>query len=406
MAVSYSPFSSNSVFGRTRKNSETPTSNNTTTMSQRKDPSVDHTDEIMTMLSRHCCKYHCLSQFTILEVEQLRRHYLYKSEEERNKAIELYINTMTEAKSKVSYHLCGKRVCRNAFLLLIGCSEDKYTNIYKMTKAGIPQSCRKQTRRKSPYSIPKSNALSFLLLMESDVGEPSPTDDTIYLPSYYTNDSLYAEYRQYCVSLSHAPCAISKSSFIRLWHEQCPKMKIRRQRDCVCVTCMTLTSQIRGVDPHDNRKAILQKELSNHQAMAQRLRYDYQRIIAECKNRGDMMICFDFMEGVGLPCFHDKPKDMYFLSKPVLHVMGVVDMTTESYPSLHNYSAMMFHDGYGTSNVNGLISAINISVNRGKSLKLSPVWCSRSTMLEKNPKINISCFSAFYWFDWAWRMRS
>ncbi len=155
---------------------------------------------------------------------------------------------MTGAVSKVSYHLCENRICRNAFLLLIGCSEDKSTKIkFKMTKTGISQSSRKQTRRKSPYFIlPEEKCIEFLVIDGMWCREPSPTDDTIYLPSCYINDTLYAEYRQYCTSLNHSPCAISKSSLIRLWYEQCPTMKVRRQRDCVCVTCMTLTSKIRG----------------------------------------------------------------------------------------------------------------------------------------------------------------
>jgi hypothetical protein len=172
----------------------------------------DHTQEYQELKLYQCnCKTKYFSLFNDEVFEQVRKAFLYdKNEKQRNLAIRNYLDvTFDSSLKRHEYTVASIKICRKAFLKLIGASENKFNEIWKRKHQGIDEQFhkRKETDAFNKPELGRGSVIFFLQNIRDNVAECNPNDlnnasrnerDVCFLPCMYTRKSLLQEYKAWC----------------------------------------------------------------------------------------------------------------------------------------------------------------------------------------------------------------
>ena len=183
-----------------------------------KSPSLSHIVDVV------CCKSKCLASFSLNDLDKCRGSYMNCSRQEQQQFL-LDTLSITAAKhnGKVvhSFILCGKQLCRSAFLLVLGISEKRLRKATRLYATGtVVAPSKSQPQFKSPK---RDDAYAWMERYFSRIGDKMPHIQQIHLPYFLSKKAVYEFLVQDFTLLGfQSDEIISRSHFYALWKKEFP----------------------------------------------------------------------------------------------------------------------------------------------------------------------------------------
>ncbi|XP_053407975.1 uncharacterized protein LOC123547720 [Mercenaria mercenaria] len=272
-----------------------------------------------------CSKY-CYNNFS---ERKILDHVLNLREMERNEK-EMYImGTIGKVTASVrckdgerkrtrwEYAYEGKKVCRNAFLLIF--------DIGKRTVEGLLKHMNEQG------VVPRVHGLTgkFLVNYAAEEGLPQPAPSrgrdgipSVYLPALNTKLSIHKEYVTACVQNDKR--SVGLTTFKDVWNRCVPHIKIMSPREDVCKKCEDFRQEISLARNEDDKLSATGK-YHQHVLDARSERAVYEQCVNEStemfqqqlsvRNYNTVHYTFDFSQFLKLP-HHSREKGPTFFIQP------------------------------------------------------------------------------------------
>lgn len=149
-----------------------------------------------------CCDSRCIASLSMLQLEEVQTHFtnLKTRCEQRQYLLDIVSASAKRTNSGViidSYTVGGTKLCKKAFLAVLGISHKRLHMVTRLLNAGATSarstlcaSRRKQTQR-------LKNASAWLSSLPRRIGERMPHTQQIHLPSFLTKMAVYDTYDGY-----------------------------------------------------------------------------------------------------------------------------------------------------------------------------------------------------------------
>ena len=142
-----------------------------------------------------CCKNECLASLQKEELARVKINICAMSLREQRSWLLTTMTTSYSAEEKsFSHTLCGKRICRKAFLKATRISQSRYYEVRKCFLDGQYQA--PSTSDSGRFHIATELALQWLRLFANENGDKLPDREKIMLPCSLTKSSVYELYAQ------------------------------------------------------------------------------------------------------------------------------------------------------------------------------------------------------------------
>lgn len=156
----------------------------------------DMDDNVNTDNSRlqteSCCSQRCLDSFSQLELDSLRSLFKSKNRLEQRQFMLDQFAVAPLVSSTPSSHLSlnGKKVCRKAFVRIIGTSHARLAKVYTAWQAGV-QKLTSHKRKPRCLSTKHTTMVAWLDAYAHRLGEKMPHINQIHLPHFLTKKAVY-----------------------------------------------------------------------------------------------------------------------------------------------------------------------------------------------------------------------
>ena len=226
----------------------------------------------------------------------------------------------------------GKKVCRNAFLLIFDIGRRTLESILKhVSEQGVVPRVHGLTGKSSNNALPKEvikDAVQFLVnyAVEEGLPQPAPTRGRdgvlpIYLPASYTKFLIHKEYVKACSVGGKRNAGLT--TFKDVWNTCLPQIKIMNPRDDVCSKCENFREEISQARSED-AKLSATESYHQHVLVARAERAVYEKCVKESTemfqqqlpyNHNKVHYTFDFSQYLKLP-HHSREKGPTFFIQP------------------------------------------------------------------------------------------
>lgn len=255
-------------------------------------------------------------------------------------------------KPRSSYCLLTRPVCKDAFLFLLGISQDLLTRLHKHYQAeGLTPSRRKTGGRKNNTRCLTFNDTARVVRFIKNYAEDHAVclpgrvpgfkrEDIRLLPSSSPKSCIYRLYAEHATANGYRQ--VGKSTFGKLWGELCPFIVVARPMTDLCWRCQRNNTRIyRSANLTMEEKNVLLLEQQAHLSQVEGERQLYREMTADAKdvahqrglqqlqptraNSGDfaMHYSFDFAQQVHYPSDAAQPGPLYFLTPRKCGIFGV-----------------------------------------------------------------------------------
>jgi hypothetical protein len=312
--------------------------------------------------TQQCCTKKCLWNFTMQQAIDYHQFYSKKSGAESLTWLTNLLaaaHTRSESSDVLQLVVDKKHLCQTGFKLLYGISNNKY---YKALQSSdtpdvLPihgnvnnQNAVRQTARE--------HMSNWLTSFVSSVGDPSPTDDTIYIPKYIPQTSLYTmyqnEWQEKKLKAAELP---SPSSFLNIFHNYFTHVKFLKQTILGrCDFCMSIPMQKTKITSELD-KLVFIEACKQHRELYTQERLLYSNRIHAAKTNPEQILhlVFDCPDGYDLPHVIPVTKESGGLPKLAVSAVGTINHSAQK----RDY--MFFLDEY-RKNPNLILSAFYIHI--------------------------------------------
>ena len=144
----------------------------------------------------NCCSQRCTAKFSLIEMENIQSVFQRKSQTEQRQFI---LDQLTVAPISVScsafsqvkqLNLSGKRVCKKAFVVIVGTSYSRLKCIYDAWQGGASK-LPGRIRTSRCLSAKHTTMVAWLEAYANRLGEKMPHLDQIHLPHFLTKKAVY-----------------------------------------------------------------------------------------------------------------------------------------------------------------------------------------------------------------------
>ena len=158
----------------------------------------DSEDAVTTrsLPAQDCCARRCIASFSILELESTRLVFKLKTHAEQSQFImdQLTLDPAVSACSTfirdTLLTLNGRKVCKKAFVNILGTSHQRLKGIYDLCTAGV-RKLPKMNRKPRALSSKHTTMVAWLESYAHRLGEKMPHLDQIHLPHFLTKKAVY-----------------------------------------------------------------------------------------------------------------------------------------------------------------------------------------------------------------------
>ena len=157
----------------------------------------DSTNAKLQGLPLDCCSQRCTATFSIIEIESLQTMFKLKNQTEQSQWIldQLIVALATAEKeptfAKVKQLILnGRKICKKAFINLLGTSYSRVKAIYDNWRVGVKTIIRRK-RKTRQLSTKYINMITWLEAYADKIGEKMPHLDKIHLPHFLTKKAVY-----------------------------------------------------------------------------------------------------------------------------------------------------------------------------------------------------------------------
>ncbi len=179
-----------------------------------------------------CCGRVCIAAFTQQEVEKVRDVFNKKKRADQKQFLFdtslLFLPSSSKqvsSSSKLAMMLEGKRVCKNAFLNILGISKKRFKTVTELFSDGIHKATRKPHVRAEAAKT--SEAKTWMRQYFDLIGDKMPHIDRIHLPHFLTKYDVYLRMKRELMAGGIPESAVVKvSTFYRFWKEDFSKVLI------------------------------------------------------------------------------------------------------------------------------------------------------------------------------------
>ncbi|CAG8801396.1 19326_t:CDS:1 [Racocetra persica] len=191
-----------------------------------------------------------------------------------------YNQTNENANQKFNYQFNNDiKLCKNAYLKLIGVGKDHLIQINKSLKTkGLHDNTKRIPNTKNRTKIDQtvstlvstfiSNYANIHGYLSSDRHLQYDAQSIIYLPTNEDYTKVYNNFIEYLNIFPEKPFdKINYKSFVRIWKELLPHIKIMTPGTDLCETCEILKAEIRNAN-YNEEKELIQKRLDEHKQKA------------------------------------------------------------------------------------------------------------------------------------------
>ena len=139
-----------------------------------------------------CCKLNCLSCLRSEEIARVKLSICAMSlKEQRSWLLTTFTTSYNMEQNMFSHTLCGKSVCRKAFLAVTGITQSRY---YDIRKSFLQGQFHVVTLDSTRFHICTELAVQWLRLFADENGDKLPDHEKILLPCSLTKNSVYQQY--------------------------------------------------------------------------------------------------------------------------------------------------------------------------------------------------------------------
>ena len=121
------------------------------------------------------------------------------------------------------FHLCGDRICRNAWFQVFGINKNTYYRVMKKWKKGAVTVSRGEGRT---FSLDRMQSAAWFSKYLATNGENPPHVSEIWLPYRTRKKDVYDEYKDDMVNQNLAFC--SYQTFLNMWNQCFRNVKSRK----------------------------------------------------------------------------------------------------------------------------------------------------------------------------------
>lgn len=123
-----------------------------------------------------------------------------------------------------------------------------------------------------------------------------------------------------------------------------------------CSTCMECAAIIGDRATSETARRQCRARLDTHLERKTKAREAWNALVGEGRSRKEKVLIIDFAESKSMPTWNRTPNDMYFVSKPVTHIMGIYDCANWRRPI---HQLFLRQDAAGMwKNANGVLSCL------------------------------------------------
>jgi len=170
-----------------------------------------------------CCSYSCLSYFTASEVGNALNFFRSKSSVEQNQFLLDSFKVLCNEHS-TNHLICGKQVCKKAYIQILGISEKRYKKILRVFKANPTVKFDRKPVIRS-LSTKVTEAKAWMNRYFHRIGDCMPHIDQIHLPYGLTKGDIYLTMKAELVEQGLL-VVVSRSHFYKIWNASFKKVVI------------------------------------------------------------------------------------------------------------------------------------------------------------------------------------
>ena len=159
--------------------------------------------------AQDCCARRCIASFSVLELESTHSVFRLKTQAEQSQFImdQLTLDPAVSACSSfiqvTLLTLNGRKVCKKAFVSILGTSHQRLKGIYDLWTAGV-RKLPKRNKKPRTLSSKHTTMVAWLESYAQRLGEKMPHLDQIHLPHFLTKKAVYqimkSEYPTYMLA--------------------------------------------------------------------------------------------------------------------------------------------------------------------------------------------------------------
>ena len=170
-----------------------------------------------------CCHRYCLLHMTSSEISSTLEHFNSKNVIEQNQF--LLDSFRTTFNKETNHHiLCGKHVCKNAYIRILQISKKRYNNILTLLKSNPTVKIERKCVFRSE-STKVVEAKAWLARYFNRIGDSTPHTDQIHLPHGLTKRDIYYNMKSQ-LQEQGLDNVMSLSHFYSLWKSSFEKVAI------------------------------------------------------------------------------------------------------------------------------------------------------------------------------------
>jgi len=226
----------------------------------------------------------------------------------------------------ILYKLCGRDVCKDAFMYVLNISKWYIASIRKTIKKDSVLVKRESVKNKKQGTGTIDTVIvSFIRGYAQVHGAPSPSairkkrnnydtqeDPIVFLPRGTQKINLYKLLNDLLEDIEF-DIEIKERYFYRVWDEKCKNIKIMKTGSDFCDFCTKYT-------PLAKTDASARQKLNEHKSKAKVEREFY---VKQCRNPFMRHCTFDFAQSVHLPYFVMQPGSFYYKVGRVVRIFGI-----------------------------------------------------------------------------------
>ena len=136
-----------------------------------------------------CCSHCCLSHFTASEVNSTLEYFKSKSNAEQNQFLLDSFRVISNQES-TNHIICGKSVCKKAYIRILEISEKRYKKFQKVFKMNPTIKIQRKPVVRS-LSTKVIEAKTWMTRYFNRIGDSMPHMDQVHLPHGLTKQDIY-----------------------------------------------------------------------------------------------------------------------------------------------------------------------------------------------------------------------
>jgi hypothetical protein len=252
-----------------------------------------------------------------------RKHYLHLGgEKQRLQYLIDYCHDHKQSNHHLRYELHNERVCKRAFLAILGCSADKLAHARQLDKQGqnAPESHPDVCAREAAKFNSVAGWLQWYIKERCDPS--SNANGIVYLPSSVNWTALYKEFRE---DFS-AAATISKSTFEKVRLDDFAFLHKKKADDfahCdICIDLHDAFTAAQGTAGEDAAKAALD---AHHKSVKTE-----EKLLEFCKQEAAhgkvMHLYVDYSKSIALP-YHNQKPEVHFIRNALVNMFTEPEST-------------------------------------------------------------------------------